>query len=500
MKITVQNYIKCGFFPENIPQKLFLTKEFTKYFLKKPKLYINLENDIKSAGITSTPCSLLSCYKDENERRIMAFPHIETYLLLAKECENNKKLIHNKIKNNIHSYSNIIKPFEIDGYKVRSSFHKNYLDRTKFSLGYKYMLHVDLSKCYENIYTHSITWALLSKDKAKQEYIKSKSKQSLDHKQADKLDTRVRCINNNETKGIPTGPLTSRLISEIILSEIDREIETITINFKRYVDDYNFYFKSKTDAETFIPKLQRVLYEYKLHLNSQKTEIQRYPYSIRHNLKNELGNFDFKNLGCLNFIERFNELFLLGNKGAMKYGLKKLSKISIPISEKEVVFSHLINLLVSFPNLAPHIYSICLNNTFTYDSNTTRILNDLLLINIKSGFHIEVIWLLTFMLTFNVTITNYNLVSVINEMEVFSTILALDYVFAKKLTKQVDIKVALVALKKNLKSVSIYGDKWLLVYEANRNKWVPGIKAVLNKSKLLKEAYDNDIKFYHSPL
>ena len=115
------------------------------------------------------------------------------------------------------------------------------------SIGNKYVLSLDISRCYESIYTHSITWALLGKEKAKEEYLKKENERSSSYNIADNLDERVRKINNNETKGIPTGPITSRLISELILSEIDNILheKVPKLKYNRFVDDYSFYFSEK---------------------------------------------------------------------------------------------------------------------------------------------------------------------------------------------------------------------------------------------------------------
>lgn len=455
---------------------------------------------MKNAGIKHTPCSLISCYKNDYERRIMAVPHIATYVMLAKEIENNKLVIMGELLSNTNSYSNEIRPYEIDSYDIKSNFFKNYLDRTKFSLGFKYLLKVDISKCYENIYTHSITWALLGKEKAKKEHNKKKDSQSKDFIKFDQIDARVRAINNNETKGIPTGPLTSRIISEIVLMGIDNEIRKMNPYFKRFVDDYNFYFRSKAEAEAFIPRLQKVLYEYKLHLNSEKTEILRYPYSVNHNLSYELGNYDFNKYGYVNFIERFNELFIVGNKGALKFGLKVLKSECVPEKEKEMVFAHLINLMVSYPNLSEYIYSIMIKNDFDFDEKTTDVLNEVLKVSITNNHHIEVIWLLTFMMKFDVEIHKNNIEKTIEELEVFSTILVLDYIFEFELYNDAEIKENLKDLRVKLKDESIYGEKWMLIYEANYNSWIKGIKGKLKECKLLERYYDKGKSFYVSLL
>jgi len=420
------NLIKCGFFPEGIPQHCFDTKDVVELIGDKDFELDSLERNHKDKSIVSTPCHFISSYKNDLERRIIGLPHIETYMLLCSEIEKNVGLISAKFDFNIHSYSNEIYPYEIEDYVVKSTFYNNYLDRTKYSLGYKYLLKVDLSKCYENIYTHSLTWSLLGKISAKQEVKKKPKDRSEEYIKYDNLDTKLRAINNNETKGIPTGPLTSRVVSEIVLTEVDKEISKIHNKFKRYVDDYNFFFRTRTEAEEFIPKLQNILYDYKLHINSGKTEILKYPYSINHNLSIKLGKYDFEKNTVLDYIERFNELYALGNKGALKFGLKVLKSKQISKDEDQIVFSHLINLMITYPNLAEYIFTIFDNNEFTFTDETAHLLNDILLSCVKNVHQVEAVWLLTVMLYFDIDIYENIILLILEKVEVFSTILVLD--------------------------------------------------------------------------
>lgn len=498
MEITKLNLIKCGYFPENIPQMTFNTTELVKYIKKRSNTFAELQKNLADTGVLSTPCTLISCYKNDLERRIISVPHIETFMCLANEIEKNKEVISDMFFYNLNSYSGDIKPYEIEGYEVKSNFHKNYLDRTKYSLGFKFLLKVDLSKCYENIYTHSVTWALLGKKDAKEEYKKLEKNRSEEYKKYNELDIKIRAINSNETKGIPTGPITSRIISEIVLCEIDNEIKEIHPHFKRYVDDYNFLFKTRTDAEIFLPKLQRILYEYKLHLNTEKTEILKYPYSIKHNLSLELGSYDFKKLGYTNFIEKFNELFLLGNKGALKFGLKVMKSHVIPQHEKEIVHSHLINLMISYPNLSDYVFQVSEMNEFNVSKRIKDTLNELLKENYENNHDIELIWILLYMIRFDIKIESRMICNILDRQEVFSCILALDYIFQKKLFRQPTVKEAIKKLKSVLKNESIYGDKWLLVYESCKNEWIIGLKPIVHKSKFLKEALENGVGFFNS--
>ena len=138
--------------------------------------------------------------------------------------------------------------FSYIGYDRLYKFFKS---NDYFSLEKKYQVQMtlDVSKCFDSIYTHSIAWA--TKDK---EFIKSYIK----HKCSsfgDDFDAVIRHGNDNETNGIPIGPEVSRLFSEIIFQKIDQQViknlSKIGLNFntdyvfRRYVDDVYIFGKDE---------------------------------------------------------------------------------------------------------------------------------------------------------------------------------------------------------------------------------------------------------------
>ncbi|MEC0183124.1 MULTISPECIES: RNA-directed DNA polymerase [Paenibacillus] len=500
MKLTMYNLLKCGFFSDNLPSKIFTSIELADFIKSHPATVSSNLTNLKSKKIDFTPCLFISSYKSDLERRIIALPHIDLYSILCENIEKHRLVIENKFKQNEHSYSNIILPNQVKGYNVFSRFMKNYYDRTIYSAGYKYLLNIDLSKCYENIYTHSLTWALYGKEDSKNELKKSPKQRDTKYLGYDEFDKLIRSINNNETKGIPTGPLSSRIVSEIILSSIDEILDQEGYHFKRYVDDYNFYFRNESEINEFIPHFQNILYDYKLHINTEKTEINKYPYQLNQDFVKVLREHDFSKDGYLKYIEKMIELHQNNNKGVLKYGLKILSSHNIANKEKGLVFSHLVNIILTFPNMAEYVHNIILKNNFAFDKSIQRNINDILESCLKYKHELETIWLIAVMCSLDMNIEINNLVSIINYSEPLSTIMALDYIEKKKLNRESKIQTCINDLKRRLSNESIYGDKWLLIYEINRNNWIKGLKQILNQSLLLKDALNNDVRFYLSPI
>lgn len=76
-----------------------------------------------------------------------------------------------------------------------------------------------------------------------------------------------------EGHGIPTGPLASRLLAEILLNEVDKYLLSKRVDFVRWVDDYNFFAPSLTSARNILFDLAAWLYNAGLTLQTAKTGV-----------------------------------------------------------------------------------------------------------------------------------------------------------------------------------------------------------------------------------
>ncbi len=140
-----------------------------------------------------------------------------------------------------------------------------------FWKGYGYVASADIYNFYESIYTHSISWAIETKDVAK-----SSRGNELTGNRIDKL---FQNAHDGQTNGIPTGNVLSDLAAELILKDIDRllasVIESEGIKAYRFRDDYRFICQNKGQALLITDTLAYYLStEYGLTLNKTKTKIQ----------------------------------------------------------------------------------------------------------------------------------------------------------------------------------------------------------------------------------
>lgn len=183
-------------------------------------------------------------------------------------------------------------------YKDYSNIYKFYESNKYHRCEKKYnkLLKLDISKCFDSIYTHSIGWALLNKESIKENLAKS------EETFAGKFDKLMQEINYNETNGIIIGPEFSRIFAELLLQSVDKKIEQILHNeyelkhkldyeIFRYVDDFFIFYNDENDRGKILEVLQLELKNLKLCINTSKTITYTKPIITEISIaKNKLAN------------------------------------------------------------------------------------------------------------------------------------------------------------------------------------------------------------------
>lgn len=140
-----------------------------------------------------------------------------------------------------------------------------------YSLEYMYCIKTDITNCYGSIYTHTISWAIDTKEISKK------------NKNQGGIDGFIQSIQNGQTNGIPQGSVVFDIVAEIVLgyadellsNEICSDDELNNENFKiiRYRDDYRIFSNKKEVSEKILRKLSDVLADLNMHFNSKKTKM-----------------------------------------------------------------------------------------------------------------------------------------------------------------------------------------------------------------------------------
>ncbi|EGQ8311729.1 RNA-directed DNA polymerase [Vibrio parahaemolyticus] len=204
-----------------------------------------------------------------NAFRELSLIHPKAYSLLAKHLHDHW----DKIKPFTTSESSIIKPEEHEDGRIMVMNYEDPIEKTTRALtesfGMRYQVKADISNCFNSVYSHAIAWGLVGF-----EYAKTNRKPHLWFNSVDKYQRKCK---RNETQGIPIGPATSNISLEIILGKVDQELRDAGYNFHRYVDDYSCYCETNEQAHQFLLLLGKLLSQYKLSLNIQKTQVIEQP-------------------------------------------------------------------------------------------------------------------------------------------------------------------------------------------------------------------------------
>ena len=497
-----QQLAEFGYFSEQLPP-CFNSKMYSDNIFE-------LTKHIGSMTVTS-PVSL-SIYKNEKSRRIISVPNPKEFTRTLNLYKSNWNTIrrytksnnsHSKITKFDYSYNEFIDSIVFkDVHQIGSGYLENLLVSIVKSAGYRYCLKVDIANFYNSIYTHSISWAICGKEEAKKMFF-GKITKSKDYILSEELDTHMCSLKSNETNGIIVGPYTSRIFSEILLAKVDQELGNLNLRFTRYVDDYNFYFKSRLEIQNNLPKIQAVLSKYNLALNESKTEILEFPY---HNYSNmsRVYKLAYEENNILGVLNEAGILFNNGEKGAYKYALKLFENTSFPTEQAEAVLALLVNILLLAPQHGRYVIPYIIKNIDTIGKEKISvIINEELVVCSNNNLQQETLMLLYLAREIEMNIDGNALLNILKSGDDFSIIIALDiwknhYERIQNSTFfQMDLIDAVHNVFNALKSCDYLGEHWLLLYESEIHNLNPNKDYVYpEKDDFFKKMKELNITFY----
>lgn len=235
--------------------------------------------------------------------------------------------------------------------------HKNFCTddypEPNLLIGKRYVVKADISNCFPSIYTHSLSWALVSKAYSKIHRSPTEW--------FNQIDLYTRNLKDAETHGILIGSHASNLISEIILIAVDKAMYDKNYRYIRNIDDYTCYVETKERAEEFLVDLSIELKQYGLMLNHKKTEILKLPLASTENWVRKLNSFVFSNDDKLKLSEVRAYLDIAldlmfhnkENSAIVNYAIKVLAKKEMTQNAKDYFIKTVHHLVLLYPYLVP---------------------------------------------------------------------------------------------------------------------------------------------------
>ena len=379
---------------------------------------------------------------------------------------------------------------------------------------------VDISKFYPTIYTHSIAWALLGKDKAKHYF---KEKDNIDaliasgdtdaqlYKYAESVDIALRACQDRQSIGIPIGPDTSHIIAELIGCRIDNilknRLNSLDLKACRYYDDFYLYVSSKDEADKVLKTLQLILSEFQLEINESKVKIREFPFAFEDEFTTIIHTFEFKKTNQTNRIKHyFSLIWAFAERNPkktdwiFKYSLRIFEFSSIVIQKNSwKVFE---DLLVKTALIEPAILDILTRIFITYksylDADSKKKLKRLVNVTIKEHCHVkhnfEMAWALWIAKTFGIEIEEHSANSIIDTRDSISNLILLDLI---KNTTLVNGRPKVIEIEAELKDDILMSENWLLAYEGVKKGWLTPVEAnLLDNNLFFKILKDKNVEFY----
>lgn len=362
----------------------------------------------------------------------------------------------------------------------RSAFSALPAARARARAGKRYALVTDLNMFYPSIYTHSIPWALDGKSVAK------KNKYDFT-RLGNVMDVAVRNGQDQQTAGIPIGPDTSLVIAEIILSAVDERIQKASWGGgHRYIDDYEFCFRTLAETETALAEMQEFLSPFELQLNPKKSKIIELPAPLEAFWVPHLRLFPFRKspktqtYDLLGFLGRAFELASdHRQEPILKYALSRIASEVIDPVNWSLYEDLLLQCLAVEAGTISHVISELYRYRTVSPLNFDRIkvtLEDVIKLHAPLGHGSEVAWAIWGMIALNLSI-DVSAANTAGKMDdCVVALLSLDARGRGLIPATADFsRWATQMTNENLAT-----EYWLLAYEARIKGWLPSYKSTKN--------------------
>ena len=371
-----EGLLAYGFFAEKLPP-IFTAVPFFNYCNTISKPFESGWNEYITFRVM----------RNINIPRLMGIPNPFKYQRVCFELRDNW----DKLRTHFHA--------QTDGQSYRVSrihIRKEYNKKSIFEMNYKnwrvdgnpetdllmnekrasrFIVQADISTCFPSIYSHSIPWALVGKEIAKQTVHDDTWYNRIDHACSD--------MRNGETHGLLIGPHASNLLSEIILTVIDKKLYDKGYRYTRNIDDYDCYVGSHNEAQRFLRDLEEALREYDLPLNHKKTRIIELPIGLEKNWKHQLS--DLPKMGESGMVEypqvnTYIDMALMlatetGDFAIINYAIKKLRGIKLSNNAKKLAAKRFMHMAALYPYLM-HLMEDYVFTPYEVNVNDIKALSD----------------------------------------------------------------------------------------------------------------------------
>ena len=201
------------------------------------------------------------------------------------------------------------------------------------------------------------------------------------------LDVYNMAQNENHTKGILQGPISSSISAEFLGIAIDSILSEKQTNFVRYVDDFTFWGQDRSRVEEILEDYDKILRSFGLRRKQEKTKVEKgFPSSSGSNINELFLNMKFLNgnnrMKRSDIVEMREYLSKLSNEAnvpqirtALTMCRKYIERVykTDRINQKQSVFiiPMLLKVAYTSPVVSAHIYQLI--DTILKNSETIEV-------------------------------------------------------------------------------------------------------------------------------
>lgn len=365
------------------------------------------------------------------------------------------------------------------------------------------ILQTDVLSFYHAIYTHSIPWALHGKRVAK----RKRDPNDLGM-YGNRIDALLRGCQDGQTIGIPVGPDTSRIVSELILCAVEQQIGqdhfAKLIAGYRYMDDFFLCFASHVDAEAFLAALREAVFSFDLQLNASKTQIIE---ALGYNEEGWPGDIAQMRLGRTSSDQRrdlmrfFTEIIRLSkswpNESIASFAVRKSSRNLIQRENWDIYEPFLLRVARENSNCLDSVVKIlCTYAAIGYpiSHRVKEFAETLIEEHAPYNHHFEVAWTLWLCRSLSIRLGE-RATKLVASVE--NSICACLVLLLRSRTLLTG-RGAISDWTGKVDQSDLQGEHWLLVYEAGKRKsWtLPGAEDAVNADPHFRVLRDQGVSFF----
>jgi hypothetical protein len=486
-----------GYFPRELPPT-FTTRPYGTFVAKSWKSLQTTFSDKnpKALWIRHTaPRSGLA-------RRELNIPNPVPFSILCAELTEQWSSVNSKIERSTFSTTKPLSRTKAARALLAEHPQKDLPEiRAHIRAGAKYLLETDISLFYHSIYTHSIPWVLHGKSVAKK-------KQGDKDLAGNRLDRALRNCHDRQTVGIPIGPDASLAVAELVLSEVDASLQMQfpRLQAMRYIDDYEIAVRSRAEGEDVLRALQRYLNVVELSVNTTKTTIRELPLPFEHPWNSELRSLPLrktKRAQTNDLIRSFERAAEYAHKDpnepVFRYLLGRFARVEI-LEQNWILYQDLLlqSLIVEPGTITAVLTHLILYSIRGFAVNRDTFepaLNEALIEHCKFARTNEITWLLWGIMILGFQIFGPTVEALVEVEDPLVALLSLHAESKGICASGLDKSRWSQFMTKD----ELYGERWILAYEALQRKWLPPLlgKDYVAADPKFSQFAKNGISFYN---